>query len=87
LAAIGAVMKNSQRNFFVGIRTPWTLASDAVWRKTHVLGSWLFYFCALCCLAGAFVPGLLFILIIFPLVIAVLTAVIYSYVEFRHERV
>ncbi len=87
LAAIAAVTKNSERNFFVGIRTPWTLASDEVWRKTHILGSWLIYFCALCCLAAAFAPSLLFALIIFPLGITILTTVIYSYVEFRHERV
>ncbi|HEX7324779.1 MAG TPA: SdpI family protein [Rhodanobacteraceae bacterium] len=31
-----------QKNFFIGIRTPWTLASDAVWERTHRFGGWVF---------------------------------------------
>lgn len=34
-AAIGNVMLNVPRNYFVGIRAPWALASEANWRKTH----------------------------------------------------
>ncbi len=30
------------KNFFIGIRTPWTLANDEVWVKTHRLAGWLF---------------------------------------------
>ncbi len=37
LALIGNVLGKSQSNFFVGIRTPWTLSSDASWDKTHRL--------------------------------------------------
>jgi uncharacterized membrane protein len=32
-------MKNVQPNYFFGIRTPWTLESDEVWKKTHLLSS------------------------------------------------
>ena len=32
-------MKNVKPNYFFGIRTPWTLANDEVWRKTHLLSS------------------------------------------------
>jgi uncharacterized membrane protein len=41
LALIGNVMGKVQRNFYVGVRTPWTLASDAVWVGTHRLAAWL----------------------------------------------
>lgn len=34
-AGIGNVMLNVPRNYLVGIRTPWTLNSEANWRKTH----------------------------------------------------
>ncbi len=37
LAAIGNVLGKSQSNFFVGIRTPWTLSSNEAWDKTHRL--------------------------------------------------
>jgi len=35
LALLGNVMGKVRRNFFVGIRTPWTLASEPVWNMTH----------------------------------------------------
>ena len=31
-----------RKNFFIGIRTPWTLASDEVWSRTHRIGGRLF---------------------------------------------
>jgi uncharacterized membrane protein len=41
LGAMGNVLGKVKRNFYVGIRTPWTLASDLVWERTHRLGGWL----------------------------------------------
>lgn len=38
MAALGNWMGKVRRNFFVGIRTPWTLANDRVWEMTHRLG-------------------------------------------------
>lgn len=41
-ALLGNVLGKVQRNFWVGVRTPWTLASDTVWTQTHRLAAWLF---------------------------------------------
>ncbi|MFQ3592353.1 MAG: SdpI family protein [Gemmataceae bacterium] len=41
-ASLGNVLGKVRKNFFVGIRTPWTLASDTVWEATHRLGAWCF---------------------------------------------
>ncbi|MBC8151924.1 MAG: SdpI family protein [Bacteroidetes bacterium] len=41
LAGIGNLMYTLKPSFFVGIRTPWTLSNDTVWRKTHHLAGWL----------------------------------------------
>lgn len=38
---LGNYLGKTTRNFFIGIRTPWTLASDEVWRRTHRLAGWL----------------------------------------------
>jgi uncharacterized membrane protein len=38
LALIGNVLGKVERNFYIGIRTPWTLADDRVWHATHRLG-------------------------------------------------
>jgi len=40
--SIGILLPSFKRNFFVGIRTPWTLADDKIWTKTHKLGGKLF---------------------------------------------
>jgi len=40
--SIGFLMLKAKRNFFIGIRTPWTLSSDEVWDRTHKLGGKLF---------------------------------------------
>src|SRR5215204_3102983 len=39
---MGFMLRKAKRNFFIGIRTPWTLSSDTVWDKTHQLGAVLF---------------------------------------------
>ncbi len=41
-AIIGNYFGKLQSSFFIGIRTPWTLSSDTVWRKTHRLAGKLF---------------------------------------------
>lgn len=38
----GNYMPKLPRNWFFGIRTPWTLSSEVIWRKTHIVGGWLF---------------------------------------------
>jgi uncharacterized membrane protein len=47
LALLGNVLGKVRRNFWVGVRTPWTLASDVVWTRTHRLAAWLFVACGL----------------------------------------
>lgn len=40
---IGCVMGKIKTNWFMGIRTPWTLSDPDVWVKTHRLGGWVFF--------------------------------------------
>jgi uncharacterized membrane protein len=35
IAAIGNVLSKVRRNFYIGVRTPWTLANERVWHATH----------------------------------------------------
>ncbi|HET7561779.1 MAG TPA: SdpI family protein [Rhodanobacteraceae bacterium] len=44
LMVIGNYMGKLRKNFFIGIRSPWTLASDATWARTHRFAGWLFVF-------------------------------------------
>jgi uncharacterized membrane protein len=82
---IGILIQNAERNWFIGIRTPWTLSSDRVWKKTNRLGGKLFRIAGIITMLGAFFPGFEFIFILGPaLLIAVFTAV-YSYMEYQKE--
>ena len=40
-ALLGNVMGKIRKNFYIGIRVPWTLASDRVWNDTHRLAAWV----------------------------------------------
>ncbi|HWY11455.1 MAG TPA: SdpI family protein [Bacteroidia bacterium] len=41
---LGNFMNNIKPNYFVGIRTPWTLEDEENWRLTHHLGSKIWFF-------------------------------------------
>ena len=79
---MGNLLGKVTRNFFVGIRTPWTLASEEVWNRTHRLGGKLFVVAGLVVVAAAFtgVP-------IWPIFVAIglagLIPIVYSYVLYR----
>lgn len=40
-ALLGNVMGKIRKNFYIGVRVPWTLASDRVWNDTHRLAAWV----------------------------------------------
>jgi uncharacterized membrane protein len=81
----GVLTQNAHRNWFVGIRTPWTLSSVTVWQKTHKLGGKLFKIAALFSFFGAIWPQFAVYLIIVPVLIATLTVFVYSYFEYQKE--
>lgn len=83
---IGIILKNLKRNWFIGIRTPWTISSDIVWKRTHELGSKLFIFSGLIILLGIFFPNQMIWFVLVPILISSIWLVIYSYLEYRKEK-
>ena len=84
--AIGYLLRQAKRNFFIGIRTPWTLSSDSVWDKTHQLGSVLFMLSGAFAILGGFLGGMTaFWLMFVPLIGSTLFLVVYSYVLYKNE--
>lgn len=79
---MGNYMGKLRKNFFVGIRTPWTLASDAVWERTHRMGGWLFMLAGLALVAIAFTGNSATLMIVVIVAAAVIPS-IYSYVAYR----
>ena len=83
---IGYMLRKAKRNFFIGIRTPWTLSSDTVWDKTHQLGSVLFMISGVFAFIGAFLGGMsAFLLMLMPLLASTLFLVVYSFMLYRDE--
>ncbi len=80
---MGWMMGRAKRNWFVGIRTPWTLADDRVWDATHRLGARLFKWSALVILAALLLPAkMVWVILIVSLGLA-LFLIVYSYVVWR----
>lgn len=84
---LGNYMGKLRRNYFMGIRTPWTLDSDLVWNKTHRLGGKLMFIAgALTVLAALFLPhNLAIFVLLFTLLGSVIWSVAYSYWIWRTE--
>jgi uncharacterized membrane protein len=83
--AVGTLTGNAEPNYMIGIRTPWTLSSDTVWRKTHHLGGRAFQIASLFCLLGTFFPKASLWFILLPILAATLLATIASYVYYVTE--
>ncbi len=82
LVFIGNYMSKLRKNFFIGVRTPWTLASDEVWSRTHRLAGWTFALGGL----ALIVDGILgFNQLIFIGIIAIVAVVpiVYSFVLYK----
>jgi uncharacterized membrane protein len=77
--ALGFLMRKAKRNFFIGIRTPWTLVSDHVWEKTHKLGGILFVIVGLLNLLGLAFPRYAMLFLMGPIIAISLFLVVYSY--------
>ena len=81
---IGNVMGRFKHNYFVGIKTPWTLANEEVWRKTHRMAGPLWVIGGIINIILAFtnknLNGVGFIIV---MVVIVLVPIIYSYIVYQ----
>ena len=82
---IGIMMENAKRNWFIGIRTPWTLSSEKVWDKTHKIGGKLFKVSGAIILLGVLLPKYMILFILVPVIFTSLYTIIYSYSEYQKE--
>lgn len=81
---LGNVMGRFRHNYFVGFRTPWTLASEEVWRKTHRLAGPIWVLGGLANLALTLFAGrLVAIGTLLVVAVMVLLPCVYSYLVFR----
>ena len=82
---LGVLLEKAKRNWFIGIRTPWTLSSDTVWDKTHKLGATIFKICSIIAIIGSFFPKHSDLFILIPILGASIFLFVYSYLEYQKE--
>jgi uncharacterized membrane protein len=81
--SIARLLGKTKQNWFVGIRTPWTLSNEVVWDKTHQLGKKLFRGLGGITLLGIVFPRYFFIGFFVSLCIVVATLFVYSYRQYK----
>ena len=82
---VGYMIRAAKRNWFIGIRTPWTLSSDNVWTETHRVGGNLFMISGVLTILGVFfgVYAVWFILV--PVFGTTIFLYVYSYILYQEE--
>lgn len=81
----GILIENAKRNWFIGIRTPWTLSSDKVWERTHKIGGRLFKITGVVGLLGVLFHDYAMLFILMPVILITAYTVLYSYFEYQKE--
>src|SRR3989338_8233494 len=76
---MGFILPKMERNWFIGIRTPWTISDEKVWQKTHVLGGKLFMASGIISIFGIFFNQLAFNFILVPVILSTVFLLIYSF--------
>lgn len=84
---LGLLLKNVKMNWFLGIRTPWTMSSESIWNKTHAMSGWVLSLSGLA-MAATVLVGAQFKIYLFILSIALIIFAlpIYSYVLYVKEK-
>jgi len=81
----GILIEKTKINWFIGIKTPWTLSSETVWEKTHKIGGKLFKIAGIITFIGLFFQNYALFFIIIPATLVVIYTTIYSYIEYQKE--
>ncbi|MFH1474192.1 MAG: DUF1648 domain-containing protein [Candidatus Aenigmatarchaeota archaeon] len=78
----GILAENSKRNWFIGIRTPWTLSDERVWNKVNKRGGKIFKVSGIIAIFSMLVPEYGIFLLIVPVITGSIYLVAYSYFEY-----
>ena len=86
LIVIGNYMPKFKQSFFCGIKTPWALADEENWYKTHRVGGKLWVIGGLLFVIVAFLPQpLMEIILVINLLVLVVVPYLYSYLIYRKK--
>jgi uncharacterized membrane protein len=79
---MGNVIGKVRKNFYIGIRVPWTLASDRVWNDTHRMAAWLWVAAGVLGFAMLVLGAPIYVAIVL-LVAAGLIPIVYSFIHYK----
>ena len=86
LVIMGNYLPSIKPNYFVGIRTPWTLEDERVWRRTHRVGGWGFVLLGIITLPLAILfPKMALAVFLVGLSALIVFLIIYSYLLWKRE--
>ncbi len=80
---VGIVLSHVKPNWFIGIRTPWTLSNEIVWQKTHKFSGIAFRIAAIIVLTGAAFPKYALWFVLVPVIGASFASAVYSYLVWK----
>ena len=89
LVVIGNQIGKSRSMYMIGLRTPWTLASEEVWIRTHSLCGKLMVASGLLMIVAALLPlpsGLLATVTLGAIAVSAGVPILYSFLLWRRER-
>ena len=84
---LGNYFKTIQPNYFIGIKTPWTLENETIWKETHRMAGKLWFVGGLIVVVASLVLDNKSNLTLFLIVTGIITVIpiIYSYILFKKE--
>jgi immunity protein, SdpI family len=85
---LGNYFKTIKANYFIGIRTPWTLENETVWKETHKLGGKMWFIGGIIVVLSSLILDKQPNLTVFLIVTGIITIIpiVYSYIVFEKEK-
>lgn len=83
---MGNYMPKVKHNYFVGLKVPWTLASERVWKKTHRFAGKLFVISGIVIILSIFFSNIIrFWIFMIATIVTSIASTVYSYLIYRQE--
>ena len=84
---LGNYFKTIRPNYFLGIKTPWTLESETVWKKTHELAGKMWFIGGIVVVLASMALGKQSNLTVFLIITVIISVIpiLYSYLQFKKE--
>jgi uncharacterized membrane protein len=86
LVLVGSYLGRVEPNWFIGVRTPWTLSSDSVWRRTHRVSGGILVAGGVAIVLTVFLPAPPLVIVIALLATVAVVPVVVSYLLWRNEQ-